>query len=117
MTRFNKVTIFCLGLIIGLEAAKAQPFFFISKESDNPSPIQIQDLSLEQSTDLDIDSYYIAPADQQIVQSKNKNTELSITPGEDLYKLFEKNNYRIMDTIKKLDLKRPPVKTELKIRF
>jgi len=97
--------------------AKAQPLFFISKESDNPSTIQIKDLGLEQNSDLDIDSYYIAPVDNKVDQSKTKNTELSITPGEDLYKLFEQNNYRIIDTIKKLDLTRPPVKTELKIRF
>ncbi|OFZ27959.1 MAG: hypothetical protein A2381_08165 [Bdellovibrionales bacterium RIFOXYB1_FULL_37_110] len=111
------MTIFCLGVIIGLETAKAEPLLFNSKESDHFATIQIKDLSLEPSFDVDIDSYYIAPVDKQEVQSKNKNTELSITPGEDLYKLFEDNKYDIMDTIKNLDLKKPPVKTELKIRF
>ena len=117
MTRLNRVTIFCLGVIISLETAKAEPLYLVPKESDQPFTIHMSDLSFEQSSDLDIDSYYIAPVDKKEIQSEKKDTELSITPGEDLYKLFEENNYDIMNTIKNLDLKKPPVKTELKIRF
>ena len=116
MTIFRSVLIFWL-LIIGFDVAFGQHMLFNSKATEPPSEMQIKDLSLEPYLGLDIDSYYVAPVDKPIKPSKDKNTELRIVPGEDLYKLFEDSDYRIIETIKKLDLTKPPVKTELKIRF
>jgi len=48
---------------------------------------------------------------------KAKKVEFRLRPSEDLYWKFQENNFDVESALKDIDLKKPPVKGEIKISF
>lgn len=51
------------------------------------------------------------------IRKKSKKVEFRLRPSEDLYWKIHKNNYDVESALKDINLKKPPVKGEIKINF